>query len=225
MNRKTDPLKKLVKLLNEWQVNAYECYKEGDEYEGDAWMCKIAEVARVVFTCPDCYGYGGDSDVDDYGATIGIPCGKCGELGYILPKNKEENDEVFFQGLANEELAISRMLAGDVFMLNNIPCEDGSGKNTTCLYVLCNDVFAWGYADAEPIKNNDWKEPSEIIDLYRLWKENKLWGSTQWVCLKRNQQPQAPIKKRMIEDGAWNEQLENLPENYYDIRLEKNRNK
>ena len=125
---------------------------------------------------------------------------------------------IWNEGIVNEELAVACLLADDICFLNHTK----DSEPTTCIYVLANDVFAWGCADAESITNNDWKEPSEIIDLYKLWKENDKWGPIKWLCLKRNKQPQKPIKEDMIKDGYWDEKLESLPENYYWKKIKEN---
>lgn len=133
-------------------------------------------------------------------------------------------DEVFWEEdgykIVNEDIALSYMLKEGVFLLNSV--KDNCGDYTTGLWVICSDTFAWGCADCEPILSNDGEEPSEIIDLYRLWKENKKWGATQWVCYKRKEQPQKPVKAMMIKDGAWHEYLERLPENNYDKKVREN---
>lgn len=125
-----------------------------------------------------------------------------------------KEEDIFYGGIVDEEKALACLLNAGLCFLNHAKGPDGD--KTTCIYVACNDVFAWGCADAEPILNNDWREPSEIIDLYRIWKKNDRWASTQWVCLKRGEQPQAPVKKMMIEQSAWNEELEKLTPNRYD---------
>ncbi|GAB4003070.1 hypothetical protein GCM10028807_62760 [Spirosoma daeguense] len=114
----------------------------------------------------------------------------------------------------NESLALACLLADDVVFPMSI--ERKGGGITTGIYVLCNDVFAWACSDLEPIISNDNEAPSEIIDLYKLHKENIKYGWIKWVCLKRNEQPQGPLKKYMQDAGYWNDQLEALPENQYD---------
>lgn len=89
---------------------------------------------------------------------------------------------------------------------------------TTIIYVEASDIFAWGIADAEYIEYSDGESDSEIIALYKLWKENNEWGSVKWLCLKRNEQPQKPIKAKMIMANYWDETLEALPPNYFDMK-------
>lgn len=108
----------------------------------------------------------------------------------------------------DENKALACLLADDICFLN-------VREGTTVVYVIANDVFAWGCADAENITNSDGDEDSEIYALYKFWKENQTYGPIKWLCLKRNEQPQDPIRKRMIEVGYWDETLEKLPPNYY----------
>ena len=129
------------------------------------------------------------------------------------------DSDIFYEGLVDEEKALACLLAAEVCFLYNVTTSEGKNVSVS---VNVSDVMAWGCSDAENIScNGDWSEPSEIIDLYRLWKSNKKWGSTQWVCVKRNEQPQAPVKRKMIAEGAWNDNLEKLPENKYDAYCRK----
>lgn len=125
-----------------------------------------------------------------------------------------DDSKIFYEGIVDEELALVCLLADGICFLNNIEFTKGEGY-TTCIFVNLNDVFAWGCADAENLSNNDWQEPSEIIDLYRHWKKNDKWGHVIWAAFKRKEQPQDPMKERMIKDGVWTPELEALPENRY----------
>jgi len=89
------------------------------------------------------------------------------------------------------------------------------GEETLVLYVLCNDTFAWASADAESISMK------ELPNLFDLVYEDNIFGSTKWVCKKRNQQPQSCIRELMIKKGAWTEDMDKLPENSYDKKRKK----
>lgn len=84
------------------------------------------------------------------------------------------------------------------------------GENDDQLEFLCSDMFAWGCADAERITDED------LSSVYELWKTDPEWGLDKWVLRKRNEQPQAPVKRLMIDAGVWDQSLEALPENLYD---------
>lgn len=77
---------------------------------------------------------------------------------------------------------------------------------TIAVGVICNDVFAWGCADAEELPY------SEIIPLWRAWKADKVWGTAKWCCRQRGVKPQQPVIRRMKEAGVWDEAMEALPD-------------
>lgn len=120
--------------------------------------------------------------------------------------------------LVDEELALACLLADGICVLSN--GKDSQGNNCACVLINTSDCFAFGYADADPITcNGDWKEPSEIIDLYRLWLEDSKWCALKWICLKQKEQPQKAVKDGMIKDGVWDDKLESLAVNEYDIKM------
>lgn len=115
----------------------------------------------------------------------------------------------------DEGKALACLLADDILFLNNLEAGVYKGKKyfTTCLYVNLNDVFAWACADAECVSSNDGENPSEVIELYKYWKENKNWGAVKWAAIKRKVQPQRPVIEIMKKSGYWDEVLESLPKN------------
>ena len=102
-----------------------------------------------------------------------------------------------------ESSAVIELLADDTLFV-------GSGyqspSDTLELYVLCNDLFWWGTADAEPCK------PSELESLYQAWHADKDWGALIWCCQHRNLQPQKPMREAMQKAGVWTEALAALPD-------------
>jgi hypothetical protein len=84
--------------------------------------------------------------------------------------------------------------------------------------VMCNDIFAWGCADAEYI------DDEEFDNLYAMWYNDMEWGGARWCCIKRNEKPQLPVVKLMKEAGSWDDVLEALPENQYDAAIRKYNN-
>ena len=119
-------------------------------------------------------------------------------------------DDILDPEYYDESKALACLLNAGVCFLFNAKIN---GVMNTVIAVLISDTFAWGCADAESITNTDGEEGSEIIELYKLWKENPVWGEVKWACLKRNKQPIEPVKNKMIEAGYWDETLETLPEN------------
>jgi len=112
----------------------------------------------------------------------------------------------------DDELALSVLLKDGILFCNSREYYYNGKKDgeTIVLFVICNDVFAWGCADAEDLLT------SEIENLYNLHMKDKKCGAIKWCCIKRNEKPQYPMVKWMEENGSWDEVLENLPENYYD---------
>lgn len=125
--------------------------------------------------------------------------------------DKPEHEEMFEAGPA-----LAMLLINDVIFLNtNHSHKDWpeEAQSTLKLCVNCNDCFAWGCADAEPIKF------SELENLYRLWLKYPRNGSYLWCCIVRGQLPQKPIMDEMIKEGIDIEDYArkfNLKANYYD---------
>ncbi len=83
--------------------------------------------------------------------------------------------------------------------------------HTVVLFVNCNDVFAWACADSEDIAYDD------ITALFEAHMKDKRFGSDKWCCQRRQQKPQAPLEKMMREAGSWDDKMEQLPANKYDL--------
>ena len=111
-------------------------------------------------------------------------------------------------------MALSILLKEDILFCNERRyAEYNNDKllgSTIVLFVLCNDIFAWGSADSEDLPLN------EIQNLYRMWEKDEKWGSAKWCCLRRKEKPQYPVAEAMKKDGSWDDEMEKLPENYYD---------
>lgn len=129
---------------------------------------------------------------------------------------KISEDKVFFETddgfkMVDENIALSYRLQDEGFLIFLLPVQNCANPNelTTGIFLNCNDVFGGG-SDCEPINCNDGEEPSEIIDLYKMWKKDKKWGGIKWAAIKRNKKPWIRVKERMIEDGVWDEVMEKL---------------
>lgn len=128
----------------------------------------------------------------------------------------EENDEVIFyingEERYDEDLALAILLKESILFSNEASFSytfEGKiyNEKTTGLFVNCNDIFAWGCADAENLPYD------QISILYKMWKDDNKWGFAKWCCKIRNQQPQSPVKKDMIKDGSWDEEMDKLSAN------------
>jgi hypothetical protein len=128
----------------------------------------------------------------------------------------ELDDDPFFEVNGriecDHESALALLLADEVVFANEREYlwEDKSRGRTVVLYVLCNDVFAWGCADTEDLPL------SEVGNLYRMHRADPRYGATKWCCLRRNERPQKPVERGMRELGAWDEAMEALPLNGYE---------
>ena len=122
------------------------------------------------------------------------------------------------------EEAISYLLNQEVLHANSRPFISNPwmprekweiGEETLVLFVLCGDTFAWGGSDSEPVTYSE-DIDSELYKLLEFHLENKTYGVTKWVCIRRNQQPQKPLADAMKRQNVWNDVMESLPHNRYD---------
>ena len=117
----------------------------------------------------------------------------------------------------DEEAMVAHLLEENILFVNarryvsNEKTNELSKNETLVLFLNCNDVFAWAYSDAEDVSYD------ELPELFKMYEANTDCGPTQWVCIKRNQKPQAPMVKYLKENDGWNEVMEALPENKYDV--------
>lgn len=131
--------------------------------------------------------------------------------------------ESVFETIRNndEEQALAWLLKYEYLLVTNI--KTYKGEYTVALMVNVSDIMAWGVAEAEPIEFCDNygepDEPTPIIDYFKLVTSKGYYGTVEWVCKKRNQQPQKAVKNRMINDGYWSDEMEALPPNQYDQKM------
>ena len=92
-----------------------------------------------------------------------------------------------------------------LFLLSATTCE---GQPVLALYVNCNDLFFWAYADCEEIPPVGGKNDGPFWQLYDLVREHGPRGALLWCCLQRNMQPQRPIRERWKADGFWPVELD-----------------
>jgi hypothetical protein len=132
--------------------------------------------------------------------------------------------EIDGEEYCNDEKALALMLLDDVLFCNSryysMEKDGKSEGHTIVLFIICNDIFAWGCADAEELNDTD-----EISKLYKMWLKDKKWGATKYCCFKRNEKPQHPIAEAMKKDGSWDDEMEKLPLNCYDEYCRKEREK
>ena len=139
---------------------------------------------------------------------------------FIFKYGKEDDEKAF-----EKDKALAYLLEKEVLFSNTRPYIENpydpieervlSESSTIVIFVNCNDVFAWGCADAETITGGD-NADFETNELYRLTSyviNNEKWGSTKFACWKRNLQPQKPVIDDMKKDEVWDDFIESLPKN------------
>ena len=137
------------------------------------------------------------------------------EDGTLLYKNKPEGEsrELIFQ----PGDALAYLLAADQVFLNDFwwmgrkhnPDNSWPEEATKVFSVNanCNDVFAWGCADAENINYG------ELEDLYNHYTVDDIWGTAVWCIKKRGIMPQEPVEKAIRNAGIWDLDSLGLKEN------------
>src|SRR5574337_378627 len=82
--------------------------------------------------------------------------------------------------------ALARLLANEVVFVNNYWWKTAwpdAAKRIISVNVICNDIFAWGAADVEPL------EYKELQDLYDHWCKDQDFGPAVWCIKKRKELP------------------------------------
>ena len=129
-------------------------------------------------------------------------------------------DYVFDKGdkYFDEEAALSILLREGVLFSNGRKYLEDNHKEgepdeisgpTVILFVICNDTFGWACAAAECLPYE------EIENLYRMWQQDKMWGSTKWCCIHAGLKPMAPVEESLRIAGLWDEQMDKLKPNHW----------
>ena len=84
-------------------------------------------------------------------------------------------------------------------------CYVSGCEKFVTIFVGFNDLFHYASADGEDLFTTD------IKPLYEAWKSDSKWGVVKWVSKRRNMRPLWSVAKEMIEDGAWDVPMEDLP--------------
>ena len=122
-------------------------------------------------------------------------CEEC-EDGNITVKYELNGKKVFESEMALSVLLLERQ----IFLNSNWYMDDWpkDAQNMTSLNVNCNDVFAWGCADAEDV------EFKEIKDLFEHYIKDPGWGTAVWCIKRRGYLPQKPVYEAIQKNGIWN---------------------
>jgi len=137
-------------------------------------------------------------------------------------KNKINKTDLYYNKEINENFALAHLLINEIIFINSYWFKEEwneTDKTIIAICVNCNDIFAWGYADAEPLSYD------EIENLYEYWVKDPSWGSAVWCIKRRNELPQKPVYDMIMEEGIWDLDNMNLDKNKYDESWFKTRNK
>lgn len=109
----------------------------------------------------------------------------------------------------HEELALHLLLRDEVLFANERDYYYNGERagSTIVFFVRCNDLFYWACGDSEDLPF------TEIGALFKRHRDDPRWGVSKWCCVRRQMQPQAPIRRKMKEAGVWDEEMESLPLN------------
>lgn len=99
------------------------------------------------------------------------------------------------------EQMLAALLAAEVVFLNTYhwmeEWPEDARKMGICIAVNCNDMFAWGCADAQEATL------SEVPDIFEHWLKDPKWGTIIWCMKKRNMMPQPPVERMIRVAGFW----------------------
>lgn len=115
-----------------------------------------------------------------------------------LPWIEEKKEYTIYPNHLESEDYLKVLLCEQVVFINNGHWRKDWPKDCITVHVNCNDVFAWGCADAEDITF------SELEDLYNMYKKDNSWGAAAWCIKKRKQMPQKPVQDLMNKTGLYN---------------------
>lgn len=122
----------------------------------------------------------------------------------------EERPEPVEKSYFSEECALAVLLAEEVVFLNtgwNRKEWPEEARKAWMVYVICNDVFAWGCSDAEFLPYD------QVENVYRMWRKDPSWGPAIWCMLQRKEMPQKPVEDAIRKAGIWNLDALNLNKN------------
>lgn len=125
--------------------------------------------------------------------------------------DKPPTEQIF-----ESDVALAHLLLNEIVFLNSLWWEKECPKriqDAIAVAVNCNDVFAWGCADAEPLPYD------EIENVYRMWKKDPHWGPAVWCMLRRKEMPQKPVEEVIRKAGIWDLDSLNLTANVTDAEI------
>jgi hypothetical protein len=128
-------------------------------------------------------------------------------------KNKISKKDLYIDKELDVDIALAHLLINNIIFTNSYWAKkewNKEDKDLIAVCVICNDIFAWGCADAEELPYD------EIENLYEHWVKDPSWGSAVWCIKRRNELPQKPVYDMIMEEGIWDLDKLNLDKNKYD---------
>ena len=110
----------------------------------------------------------------------------------------EKKEYTIYPEHMEEEDYLKVLLTEEIVFINNGWWRKDWPEDSITVHVNCNDIFAWGCADAEDITYG------ELKDLYEMYKKDPSWGAAAWCIKKRKQMPQKPVQDLIDKAGIWN---------------------
>jgi hypothetical protein len=168
--------------LTEAEIQKGGPWSEHDMKAGEIWAFWAPELMNKRNTPPMTYIEVPDDDID---------------ILFTDAKGKEYRR--FDTGAA-----LASLLLAEVVLIGS-KNNDGIGA-----LVICNDIFAWGCADAEDLPY------SEIENVWRMWRRDPEWGTAIWCIQRRKEMPQKAVEKLIRAAGLWDLDQMQLDENWQD---------
>jgi len=118
--------------------------------------------------------------------------------------------------LCRKNLALSILLKEGVLFCNERTTlfNGKEEESTVVLYVICNEVFCPVSSDAEALKID------EIGNLYKEFKAHGHTGVYKWCCIQRDEKPTRNVIDEFKEAGIWDEQMEKLRQNEWEVKYD-----
>jgi hypothetical protein len=109
-----------------------------------------------------------------------------------------------------EEEILAVLLANEQVILNEFWWREDAPEDMRkmcSLAALCNDVFMWGCADAEPFFFRD------LHEMWEHYKKDPDWGIAVWCIKRRKMMPQKPVYDYIKAAGIWDLDAMDLEKN------------
>ena len=121
-------------------------------------------------------------------------------------------DDFYENGNLNILTAVQRLVSDRIIDVS--PYDEYENGDCTTLSVNASDVWAWATSMSHELPNQE-----EIESLLQYHFDGKPYSTIRWLCYIENEKPQAPWVTKLIEAGVWDETMQSLRPNNYDIHM------